>query len=175
MGYKNKRILVFLKVSLEPLYMVCIKIICRLVEQKYLRLFKQKLRQQNLGSLSARQLSYILVQSKLQQVKCSGNLLNLRIYYIEVMAVQKILKKSHLLKKSVHLILVSDLRQLVTYLIYPLLHIEKSGERIHQHSAYGHARLKDRVLIQISDLHILRPGHCTLIRHETARHYIHEG
>lgn len=63
MGYKNKRILVFLKVSLEPLYMVCIKIIRRLVEQKYLRLFKQKLRQQNLGSLSARQLSYILVQS----------------------------------------------------------------------------------------------------------------
>ena len=54
MGYKNKCILVLLKVSLEPLYMVCIKVIRRLVEQKYLRLFKQKLRQQDLGSLSAR-------------------------------------------------------------------------------------------------------------------------
>lgn len=41
MGYKYKRILVFLKVSLQPLYMVCIKVIRRLVEQKYLRLLKQ--------------------------------------------------------------------------------------------------------------------------------------
>ena len=91
------------------------------------------------------------------------------------MAVQEILKKSHLLKKCIHLLLVGDLRQLITYLIYPLLHIEQSGERISQHSTYGHARLKNRVLIQIADFYILRPGHRTLIRHEAACHYIHEG
>mgnify|MGYP003159374411 CR=1 FL=1 len=76
MGYKYKRILVFLKVSLQPLYMVCIKVIRRLVKQKYLRLLKQKLCQKNLGSLSARQLRHILVKAELQQVKCPGNLLN---------------------------------------------------------------------------------------------------
>ena len=52
MGYKYKCVLVFLKISLKPLYMVCIKIIRRLIEQKYLRLLKQKLCQQNLSSLS---------------------------------------------------------------------------------------------------------------------------
>ena len=154
--------------------MMSIQIVCRLIKQKDLRFLKQKFRQQNFCPLAARQFRHLLVKSQLQQVKCSGNLLNFGIYYIEVMAVQEILKKSHLLKQCIHLLLVRDISKLITYLIYPLLHIKQSGECILQNSAYGHARLQNCMLVKISDLHILCPCHSSLIRHKTACHYIHK-
>ena len=174
MRYEYKCILILLKISLKPLYMVGIQIVCRLVKQKYLWLLKQQFSQQDFGPLSARQLSHILVKSQLHKIKCPGNLLNLGIYYIEIMAVQKILQKSHLLKQRIHLLIIRHICKLVTDLIYPFFHVKQSGKCVSQHSSYSHARLKNRVLVQIANLDILRPRHRALIGHQLSSHYVHK-
>ena len=64
MGNQDKGIFIVLKVALQPLNMLDIQIISRLIQKENVWFFQQKLCQQNLGSLASGKFGYVLVQSQ---------------------------------------------------------------------------------------------------------------
>ena len=77
MGYQNEGVFVLLQESGEPDDVLVVKIVGRFVQNKDGRVFQKKLDQQNLGSLSAGKVGYILVKSDVSKAETSGNLLDL--------------------------------------------------------------------------------------------------
>ena len=146
MGDQDKGVLVILKIPLQPLDMLYIQIVCRLVEEQDIRLFKKKLSEEDLRSLSAGELVNVLVKTDLIETEGASDLLHLGVDNVEVMRHQKILNRSQLLHHGVHLILgrVSHLRADVVHL---LLHLKEEGKGTLKHVADRHALFKHRVLV----------------------------
>ena len=146
MGDQDKSVLVILKIPLQPLDMLYIQIVCRLVEEQDIRLFKKKFSEKDLRSLSAAQIRYIAVQTDIGQPQRTSDFLHLRIDGIKIVVHQKILDRSQLLHHGVHLFLrgVSHLRADVVHL---LLHLKEEGKGTLKHVADRHTLLKHGMLV----------------------------
>ena len=146
MGDQDKGILIILKVPLQPLDMLYIQIVCRLVEEQDIRLLKKKFSEEDLRSLSAGELVNILVKSDLIETEGASDLLHFGVDNIEIMCHQKILDRSQLLHHGVHLILgrISHLRADVVHL---LLHLKEEGKGTLKHVADRHTLLKHGMLV----------------------------
>ena len=146
MGDQDKGVLIVLKVPLQPLDMLYIQIVCRLVEEQDIRLFKKKLSEEDLRSLSAGELVNVLVKTDLVEAEGASDLLHLGVDNVEIMCHQKILDRSQLLHHGVHLILgrISHLRADVVHL---LLHLKEEGKGTLKHVADRHTLLKHGMLV----------------------------
>ena len=146
MGDQDKSVLVILKIPLQPLDMLYIQIVCRLVEEQDIRLLKKKLSEEDLRSLSAGELVNVLVKTDLVEAEGASDLLHLGVDNVEIMCHQKILDRSQLLHHGVHLILgrISHLRADVVHL---LLHLKEEGKGTLKHVADRHTLLKHGMLV----------------------------
>ena len=146
MGDQDKSVLVILKIPLQPLDMLYIQIVCRLVEEQDIRLLKKKFSEEDLRSLSAGELVNVLVKTDLVEAEGASDLLHLRVDNVEIMCHQKILDRSQLLHHGVHLILgrISHLRADVVHL---LLHLKEEGKGTLKHVADRHTLLKHGMLV----------------------------
>ena len=146
MGDQDKGVLIVLKVPFQPLDMLYIQVVCRLVEEQDIRLFKKKLSEEDLRSLSAGELVNVLVKTDLVEAEGASDLLHLGVDNVEVMRHQKILDRSQFLHHGVHLILgrVPHLRADVVHL---LLHLKEEGKGTLKHVTDRHALFKRCVLI----------------------------
>ena len=146
MGDQDKGVLIVLKVPLQPLDMLYIQVVCRLVEEQDIRLFKKKLSEEDLRSLSAGELVNVLVKTDLVEAEGASDLLHLGVDNVEIMCHQKILDRSQLLHHGVHLILgrISHLRADVVHL---LLHLKEEGKGTLKHVADRHTLLKHGMLV----------------------------
>ena len=146
MGDQDKSVLVILKIPLQPLDMLYIQVVCRLVEEQDIRLLKKKFSEEDLRSLSAGELVNVLVKTDLVEAEGASDLLHLGVDNIEIMCHQKILDRSQLLHHGVHLILgrISHLRADVVHL---LLHLKEEGKGTLKHVADRHTLLKHGMLV----------------------------
>ena len=146
MGDQDKSVLVILKIPLQPLDMLYIQIVCRLVEEQDIRLLKKKFSEEDLRSLSAGELVNVLVKTDLVEAEGASDLLHLGVDNVEIMCHQKILDRSQLLHHGVHLILgrISHLRADVVHL---LLHLKEEGKGTLKHIADRHTLLKHGMLV----------------------------
>ena len=146
MGDQDKSVLVILKIPLQPLDMLYIQIVCRLVEEQDIRLLKKKFSEEDLRSLSAGELVNVLVKTDLVEAEGASDLLHLGVDNVEIMCHQKILDRSQLLHHGVHLILgrISHLRADVVHL---LLHLKEEGKGTLKHVADRHTLLKHGMLV----------------------------
>ena len=146
MGDQDKGVLIVLKVPFQPLDMLYIQVVCRLVEEQDIRLFKKKFSEEDLRSLSAGELVNVLVKTDLVEAEGASYLLHLGVDNVEIMCHQKILDRSQLLHHGVHLFLrgVSHLRADVVHL---LLHLKEEGKGTLKHVADRHTLLKHGMLV----------------------------
>ena len=146
MGDQDKSVLVILKIPLQPLDMLYIQIVCRLVEEQDIRLLKKKFSEEDLRSLSAGEFVNVLVKTDLVEAEGASDLLHLGVDNVEIMCHQKILDRSQLLHHGVHLILgrISHLRADVVHL---LLHLKEEGKGTLKHVADRHTLLKHGMLV----------------------------
>ena len=86
MGNEDKRIFIFLQIPLQPFDMLLVQIIGRLVQKQNIRLLKQQLSKQHLGSLAAGQLCHILLHSDVSQAQSPSYLVYLGVNGIEIVS-----------------------------------------------------------------------------------------
>ena len=123
MGYKDECVLIFLQVALQPYDMLFVEIVRRLIQQQYIRLFKEQLAQQHLCPLSSGKVSDVTIQPQIQQSQCSGYLTYFGIYQIKVMVHQHILYHRQLVHVFLHLFFIC-VGHPVTDLVHPCFHFE---------------------------------------------------
>jgi len=99
MGDKYEGIFVLQKISLQPLNVLFIKIVARLVQQKYIRFFQKQLCKEYLYTLSAGKLLYCFIKAYIAQTQSTAYFFNLRIDYIKIVMLQYFLYGSHILKE----------------------------------------------------------------------------
>ena len=127
MGDQDKGIFIVLEIPFQPLDMLHIQIIGRLIQKQDIRFFQKQLAEQYLRSLSARKLRDILIQSDLIETEGASDLLHFGVDNIEIMRHQKVLDRSEFLHHGVHLFLRS-IPHLRTDVIHLLFHLKKEGE-----------------------------------------------
>ena len=127
MGDQDKGIFIVLEIPFQPLDMLHIQIVCRLVEEQDIRLFKKKFSEKDLCSLSSGELIDILVKSDLIETEGASDLLHFGVDNIEIMRHQKVLDRSEFLHHGVHLVLRS-IPHLRTDIVHLLFHLKKEGE-----------------------------------------------
>ena len=162
MGHQDKGIFITLKVGLQPLNMLHIQEVGRLVQNEDIRALEQQLGQQYLGTLAAGKGINRLVQANIPQAQSSCHFLNLAVQCVEAMSLQNVLDISHI---SHHLVnfLRAGLPHLIVglkHLLLQLVHIVKGG---FQHITDAHTSLQHCILIQIAGGNTLGPFHLAFI------------
>ena len=72
MGYGDHRALILLQMLLEPVYRLGIEVVCRLVEQQYVRLLQEQAAQRHTSALAAGEVCYSPVAGRTSQcVHCT--------------------------------------------------------------------------------------------------------
>ena len=128
MGNEDEGILILLQITLQPLNVLLIQIVGRLVQKQNVRLLQKQLAQKHLGTLAAGKLGDILIHADFLQSQRTADFLHLAVNDVEIMGHQKILNGTQFLHHGVHLIL-GRLPHLIADGIHLLFHLEQVRER----------------------------------------------
>ena len=79
MGNQDKGIFIILQVTLEPVDMLRIQVVGRLIQKQDVWFFQKELGQKNLGSLSTGQLGNIRIHAIIHDTQSTRHLVNLGI------------------------------------------------------------------------------------------------
>ena len=175
MGNQNEGVFVLLQESGEPDDVLVVKIVGGLVQNKDGRVFQKKLDQQNLGSLSAGKVGYILVKSDVSKAEASGHFFDLCIQLIKSAVLQNLLDFSRIFHHFVHCFVRFGTCHILIKLEHfclQLIHVVESGP---QHLSYGSAFFQHRMLVQIANRYMAGPGDITLVGHDFSCNYIQKG
>ena len=166
---EDEGVFVVVQIVLEPVDMLHIEIVGRLIEDEDGGCLKEKLRQQYLGALAAGKLVYRAVKTDVPKSEAAGYLLNAGIEGVEGAAVKDVLNLAYILKELCHFrIVFVQLRHPVVggnHFLLHLVHIVKGGAK---YIADGLTLLQYAVLIKIADLDATGPLNLALIRLQAA-------
>ena len=169
----DKGVLVIRQVVLEPLDVLGVEVVRRLVEQQDFRVLEQELRQEDLRALAARELVHLAVKADVAQAEAACDLFDARVNRIVAARLEDVLYIADVLHELVHF-LWRCLPHLVVGRKHLLLERHEVVECRAQRFPDRHARLQRRMLVKIPDLCALRPGHLPRIRRQLARDDCHE-
>ena len=173
MRNENKRIFIIIEIPLQPLNMLHIQIVGRLVQKKDIRLFQKKLSKQHLRSLTAAQLRHITVQADVCKAQRPSHFLYFCINHIEIMGGQKFLDHTRFFHIRSHFF-VGCIRHLVIHLVHLLFQLKQEAKSGRQRLPDSHAFFQLCVLIQITDAHIFRPFYFSFIWLQFSGNNAHE-
>ena len=99
---QNKSILIVLQISFQPLNMLFVKIVGRLIQKQDIRFFQQQFRQQDLGPLTAGQFADIPIQADIAESERLRDFLNLDVNLIKIMVFKRVLPFTDLFEQFIH-------------------------------------------------------------------------
>ena len=106
MRNQDKSIFIIVQITFQPFDMSLIQIVRRLVKQKDIRLFKQKLCHEHLGTLSAGELCHIPVQTDIHKAERTSDFLDFCIDQIEIMMIEQLLNRRGFFQETCHFFLI---------------------------------------------------------------------
>ena len=170
MRYEDKGILVALQIIPQPVDMLNIEIVRRLIQDQDHGILQQQLREQHLCTLPARELIDPLFKADIPQAQSARNLFDARIEAVEAVRLQDALDITDVRHHPVHF-LRRGLAHLVIagqHLRLELVHVVKGRA---QHLPDRLPGLQRRMLVEIADRHAVGPLDFSLIRRELTRNH----
>ena len=163
MGNEDKCIFILIEIPLQPLNMLHIQIVGRLVQKKNVRLFQKQFSKQHLCSLTAAQFRHVTVKTNICKTQSPSHFLYFCINHIEIMGRQKFLDHARFFHIRSHLF-VGRLSHLVIHLVHLLFQFKEKRKGRCQCLPDGHTFFQFRVLVKIADTHIFGPFYFSFIR-----------
>ena len=140
MGYEDKGVLVVRQIIFEPVDVLHIEVVGRLVQDEDFRILQQKFCEQDFRALAAGEFIDLLVQADIPKAQAAGYFLNAGINGIVTARFEHILNIAHIPHQCIHF-LRRGIAHLVVggeHFLLGLHHIVKGGA---QGVANGHAGL----------------------------------